>query len=267
MENIVTAIFNVESEAYQAFTQIRQKPFGENYVVAEASLIKCENDAITVVETIDAAAITADDTAAGMLVGSIVGILGGPLGVLLGATVGAATGSTFDAADTLDSLSLLEVTAAKLYEGDVAIVALVQEDEPAFDAAFAGFDTTIIRHFAVDVMDEVDYAREVELECANLAKQQMRAERKAEREEKRAERKADFKEYFSTLKDQYDDNKAERKAERDEKKAKFEEKKAELDEKREAKKAEFEADKAEVEAAIKDAEAEFVAETKEYMGE
>ena len=256
MENIVTAIFNVESEAYQAFTQIRQKPFGENYVVAEASLIKCENDAITVVETIDAAAITADDTAAGMLVGSIVGILGGPLGVLLGATVGAATGSTFDAADTLDSLSLLEVTAAKLYEGDVAIVALVQEDEPAFDAAFAGFDTTIIRHFAVDVMDEVDYAREVELECANLAKQQMRAERKAEREE-----------YFSTLKDQYDDNKAERKAERDEKKAKFEEKKAELDEKREAKKAEFEADKAEVEAAIKDAEAEFVAETKEYMGE
>lgn len=256
MENIVTTIFNVESEAYQAFTQIRQKPFGEGYVVAEASLIKCENDAITVVEAIDATAVTADDTAAGMLVGSIVGILGGPLGVLLGATVGAATGSTFDAADTLNSVSLLEATAAKLYEGDVAIVALVQEEEPAFDAAFKGFDTTIIRHFAVDVMDEVDYAREVELECANLAKQQMRAERKAEREEKRAERKASFKEYFSTLKDQYDDNKAERQAERDAKKAKFE-----------AKKAEFAEDKAEVEAAIKDAEAEFVAETKEYMGE
>lgn len=267
MENVVTAIFNVESEAYQAFTQIRKQPFGEDYFVAEASLLKHEGDSIKIVEAFDAAAVTGDDTAAGMVVGSLVGILGGPLGVLLGAAAGGMTGASFDSIDALNSLSLLEATAGKLYEGETAIIALVQEEEPAFDEAFKGFDATIIRHFAVDVMDEVDHAREVELEMANLAKQQLRAERKAERKEKQEERKASVKEYFSTLMDQYYDNKAERQAERDARKAKVEAKKDEAVAKHDAKKAEFEAKKEVLDEAIEDAEAEFVAQSKEYMGE
>lgn len=260
MENVVTAIFNVESEAYQAFTQLRKQPFGEDYFVAEASLIKHEGNGIKVVEAFDAAAVTGDDTAAGMVIGSLVGILGGPLGVLLGAAAGGMTGASFDSIDAINSLSLLEATAGKLYEGDTAIIALVQEEEPAFDAAFKGFDVTIIRHFAVDVMDEVDHAREVELEMANIAKQQLRAERKAARKEKQEERKASVKEYFSTLMDQFYDNKAERQAERDAKKAKVEAKMDEMAAKHEAKKEVFA-------EAMEDAEAEFVAQNKEYMGE
>ena len=122
MENIVTAIFSVESEAYQAFTQIRQKPYGEGYVVAELAQLKREGDAITVVEACDTAAVTSNDTAAGMAVGALAGILGGPLGVLLGAYTGTVAGAAFDAADTVDSMALLEATAAKLMDGDVAII-------------------------------------------------------------------------------------------------------------------------------------------------
>ncbi len=40
MENVVTAVFEVESEAYQAFTEIRQNSDGKGYTVAEAALIK-----------------------------------------------------------------------------------------------------------------------------------------------------------------------------------------------------------------------------------
>ena len=35
MENVVLAVFEVESEAYQALSELRQAPVGEGYVVAE----------------------------------------------------------------------------------------------------------------------------------------------------------------------------------------------------------------------------------------
>lgn len=209
MDNIVTAIFEVESEAYKAFTELRKMPFGEGFVVAEAALVKHEGDAVAIADVFDATGVTIDDTAAGMLVGSIAGILGGPVGVLLGASVGAMTGSMFDAADTVDSVSLLEATALKLYENESAIIALVQEDEPAFDAAFEGYDVTIIRHFAADVFDEVDRARELEAELINEARQQLRAEKKAARKEKIDQRKADIAARFDAAKEKHAAKKAE----------------------------------------------------------
>ena len=200
MENVVTTIFDVESEAFQAFAELKAKPFGEGYVVAESALLKREGDAIALVDCFDAASVTSDDTAAGMVVGALVGILGGPLGILLGAGAGAIIGSQVDATDSLNSISLLEVAAAKLLDGDVAIISLVQEEEPAFDAAFEKYQTTIIRYFAVDVMYEVELARELLDDLSNQAKQRMRAERKAEREDKRAERKAKIKARFEEIK-------------------------------------------------------------------
>lgn len=200
VENVVTAIFEVEAEAYKAFTEIRQVPFGEGYSVAEASLLKRDGDNIVVVDAFDAAAVTSDDTAAGMIIGSLVGILGGPLGVILGASTGALIGSAYDSTDAVDSVSMLEVTASKLYDGEVAIVALVQEDEPAFDAAFAGYEATIVRHFAVDVINEVDLAREAQADFENQLREQLRAERKAEKAEKREERSNKVKAHFADLK-------------------------------------------------------------------
>lgn len=200
MDNVVTTIFNVESEAYQAFTELRNKPFGEGYLVAEAALVKRQNDVFTIVDQFDAAGVTVDDTASGMIIGSIVGILGGPMGVLLGASVGTIAGSMVDVADTVDSVSMLEATALKLYEDESAIIALVQEDEPAFDAAFEDFDVTIIRHFAADVIDEVDLAVELQAELLNEARQQLRAEKKAERKDKIDQHKADIAARFDAAK-------------------------------------------------------------------
>jgi uncharacterized membrane protein len=200
MENVITAIFTVESEAYKAFTEVRNTPFGPGYTVAEAALVKRENDSVTMIDSFDTTGHTSDDTAAGVLVGSILGILGGPLGILLGAGAGALVGSAFDADDADDSLSALEVTAAKLLEGDVAIIALVQEDEPAFDAALEGYDAIIMRYFAVDVADEVDAAREAEAEMAVQLREQLRSDRKAERQAKRDERSQKIKDRFTEAK-------------------------------------------------------------------
>ena len=201
MENVVTAVFDVESEAYQAFTELRQVPFGEGYAVAEAALLKREGDAIVLADMFDAASITSDDTTAGVVIGSLVGILGGPLGVLLGASIGGLAGSKTDSIDAANSLSLLEVAASKLFDGETAIIALVIEEEPAFDAAFEKFQTTIIRQYAVDVMVEVELARELLVDLATQAKERLRAERKAEKQEQREERKANFKAKLAELKD------------------------------------------------------------------
>jgi uncharacterized membrane protein len=207
MENVVTAIFEVESEAYKAFAELRNKPYGEGYAVAEASLLKREGDAITVDDAFDAAGVTSDDTAAGIIVGSIVGVLGGPVGVVLGAGAGALVGDSFDSVDAAGSISMLEVTAAKLYDGEVAIVALVQEDEPAFDAAFADYKVTIIRRFAADVAEEVDLAREAADDMERQLRGQLRAERKAERAEKREERKAKIAAHFEGIKARFQEGK------------------------------------------------------------
>ena len=200
--NVVTAIFNVESEAYQAFVNLRNKPFGENYIVAEAALIKREGDAIKVANSFDVG-VTSDDTATGMIIGSIAGILGGPMGVLLGASLGGLTGSVLDTDDAIDSISMLEVTSLKLYNDDSAIIALVQEDEPAFDAAFENYDVTIVRHFAADVLDEVDRARELEAELANEARQQLRSKKKAAIEAKKAELDKTFEDAADIAKAEY----------------------------------------------------------------
>lgn len=216
MDNVVAAVFEVESEAYQSFMNLRNLPFGEGYVVAEAALVKRAGDAITIVDTFDATGVTSDDTATGMMVGSLVGILGGPLGVLLGASVGALAGSMYDAEDAVDSISMLEATALKLYDNEAAVIALVQEDEPAFDAAFNGCDVTIIRHFAADVYAEVDRARELEAELINEAKQQLRAEKKAARKERRADRKASIAARFDAVKEKRAERKAERQAKKEE---------------------------------------------------
>ena len=140
--NVVIAIFDVESEAYQAFSELKKTNAGEGYVVPEAVLFKNENGTINV---IDGFSITPVDsgTAQGIVIGSLMGVIGGPIGVILGASLGAQAGMASDSGRALGNASVVAVVASKIFEGEIAIAALVGEDEPAFDAAFADFKTTI----------------------------------------------------------------------------------------------------------------------------
>ena len=196
MENVVVSVFAVESEAFQAFSELRQAPSGEGYVVAEAALLKNEGGRISAVDGFAIDGKTVDDTANGMVIGSLVGIIGGPFGVLLGASFGALTGSMMDTADAQNTLSAVEIVANKLFEGEIAVVALVQEEEPAFDVAFQKYETTTIRYDAADIAEEVDRATELQIEMANEMRAKMRAERKEERIARREERRAAIKSNF-----------------------------------------------------------------------
>lgn len=196
--NVVIAIFEVESEAHQAFNELKRQTAGEGYVVAEAALIQNKANAIDV---IDAFGYTPADAgiSTGIVIGSLVGVLGGPIGVILGAATGAWAGSVSDSSRAMDTASAVAVVASKIFDGEIAIAALVQEEEPAFDAVFADYKATLARYDAADIADDVDRLYELGAEISNQVLQEVKADRKAERADRREERrtkiKAQFEEY------------------------------------------------------------------------
>ena len=201
MENVAVVVFNVESEGYQAFTELQQASIANDYTVYQFALVKREGDRIVPCNMGDSGANTADDTMAGLLIGSIVGILGGPLGVLLGGTWGAAIGSTMDLSDAANDESMLEVVAEKIYDNDIALIALVQEeDTAAFDALFEKFDCVIARYDAADIAVQVEEAREAEKALRHQAKAALKAQKKADRKERREEHRAAIKASFDKKK-------------------------------------------------------------------
>ncbi|MBO7702628.1 MAG: DUF1269 domain-containing protein [Eggerthellaceae bacterium] len=195
-KNVVITIFDVESEAFQAFNELRTKIAGPGYSAPEASLIRNKGGNIDVLDGYSTDTTAGDGTAMGMVVGSLIGILGGPIGVILGAGVGAYAGSTSDADKAIDAVNAVAVVSSKLFEGETAIVALVEEDEPAFDAVFAAYKTTAIRYDAEDVAKEAEELRRLEEQVSEDVANEIKAQRKAEREEKA---KKDFEEYEESV--------------------------------------------------------------------
>ena len=164
-QNIVVSLFAVESEAYQALTQLKQYPGDEKSYVSAAALIKKENGALRTLDGFDTGTNTTDDMAIGGLVGALFGVLGGPVGLLLGGSYGMLVGSVIDADDAGMNASMLEQIAKKMDDGEVAIIGLAfEEDEAILDQKLSQFKTVIARYDASVVAAEVEEARMLETE-------------------------------------------------------------------------------------------------------
>lgn len=192
-KNVVVSLFEVESEAYQALTELKQDPGDKNSYLSQAILVKKENGVLRAQDSFDTGADTLNDTAIGGLTGALIGILGGPIGMLLGGTYGALIGSIVDSDDAIGNASVLEQIAGKMDDGDIAIIGLSnEEDEAVLDQKLQKFKTIIVRFDAAAVEVEVQKARELSNEMARQARQQLRAEKKAERREKWDNKKAEM---------------------------------------------------------------------------
>ena len=211
MENIITALFEVESEGFQAITQLKQTPaMKDNYAVLQAALIKRDGNNIIVCDSFDSGFNTADNTLVGGLVGSVIGVLGGPPGVLLMGTTGALMGSSVDSADALMDMSLIEKVAEKIGDKTTALIALVAEgNEACLDTLLSNFKTVIIRFDAAHVAKEVDEALFVQNELIHQAQLDLRKEiretQKAEYEKEIAERRAKIADGYTDFMKQYFD--------------------------------------------------------------
>ena len=92
-------------------------------------------------------------------------------------------------------------TSFCLYAGEVAIIALVREEEPAFDAALKQFDATIMRYDSAVIASEVDRAYQLQDEAMRQAHAKLRADRKADLKSRHEERKAKIKAHLDELGD------------------------------------------------------------------
>lgn len=197
MEQVVTVVFKVESEAYQAFSQLKRDMTNHSYIITQMMLVKKENGLIIPCETSDSGITTTDDTLKGGLIGMLAGVLGGPLGMLFGSSTGALIGFIKDAGDAEKIVSMAEQVSRALKEGDTALIALVREENPELlDGRFQSFETTILRQDAAVVAQEIEEAKELQKEiekAADLkAREMKKADRKQKIEEKRVQIQAEF---------------------------------------------------------------------------
>ena len=204
MQNIVVASFEIESEGYQAITELKNNPGEENSLISQAILVKKEAEGIKVLDSFDTGVDTIDDTLKGGLIGTAIGIIGGPIGMLLGGSLGYMTGAGMDTADAIDNASMLEQIAGKLNEGDVALIGLAdEEDEALIDKKLAKFKIILARYDAAVVAQEVDAAREMQAEMARQAREELRKQKSDEFKEKVETRRDKIKDQFNELKDKY----------------------------------------------------------------
>jgi uncharacterized membrane protein len=204
MYNIIAAIFDVESEGYQAMTTLSKTPIIEETSILQMALVKRENGAIKVCDSYDSGIHTTDDMLLGGLLGGLIGILGGPIGVLLMGSYGTLAGSLVDTGDALDSATVMERVAEKLVDGEVALVMLAEEiNEDEIDSKLKGYKVTIARFDAAVVAEEVEQAAEAQKEMERQARKELRAAKKEERKDKREAKKAKISADFAAFKEKH----------------------------------------------------------------
>lgn len=206
MENIVVAMFPVESEAYQAFSALKRDYANSTYTISQMVLVKKENNQITAGDSFDSGVKTSNDTVLGGLLGGLVGILGGPIGILLGGSMGVLLGSTIDSCDAIHDSSILEYVSESLVEGEVALIAVIQEaDEKLLDTLLAPYHPTIVRYDAAEIADEIENAANIQWEMQKTLRKQLKEEKSAQRKEKINQKKEKIKKEFADLKEDWKD--------------------------------------------------------------
>lgn len=200
MENVVAVHFSVENEAYRAFSEIKQSMVSQSCIIAHLVLFKKQGGHITIADAADSGVTTTDDTRFGGMMGMLVGILGGPLGMLFGMAMGSMIGRLKDLGDARQGASLIEQVCTKLQDGDVALVALAQEnDEKMLDAKLSPYKVEITRYPAAEVAAEVEQAVKLQEELAADARKKLREAKKAEIREKIVKKGEAIREEFDKI--------------------------------------------------------------------
>ena len=194
MEHVVAALFEVPSEAYQAFTELKGFPQNDETRIAQAVLLKKENGVISVADAFDPLRQVGSDMLTGTLIGSV-------LGMLFGAGVGAWVGSMGSSEEAMAQATLLETVATRLKNGDVAIIALAQEkSETPLDEFFGRFKTLVARWDAWRIQQEVVDAEQVQADLHERVRAELRTRRSEERHEMFEEFRQSLRQKFEELK-------------------------------------------------------------------
>ena len=201
MENIIIVTFDVESEAYQALTELKKNVVCNGYILSQAALVKNKDGHFEMIDSLDTGIQTRNDTRLGGLVGSLLGIAGGPLGMVLMGGYGALIGSAVDWSDAAQNASLMEHVLTCVTEDQTVLIAVAEERGTAdFDRNFEKLSAEITRFDAAEVAAEIAEAERIQEEMALQAKKQLREAKKADRKQEIEARREKLKANFANVK-------------------------------------------------------------------
>ena len=175
MYNIVGALFTTESEAREAMAALSETPQINGTTIYQISLVKRKEGVLKLCDNFSSEYLKSNDAVKGGLIGGLIGVLTGPVGLLLGDAAGALLGKAGEEDKKDESAALIEQAAKKLEEGDIALIALVDEtDENVLDHAMVKFNTVIVRYDAEVISKELEEAEKMEEEMARQAREKLR---------------------------------------------------------------------------------------------
>lgn len=173
-ETITATVFSVESEAFQAMTELKRLD-DKRCVIEQTAIIKRTSGKTEILDSWDNSSVRNSATLKDTLIGAVVGFIMGPIGILVGGGIGALIGMTGNDDDYIESASLIENISTKIYEGETVLIALLKEtDETVFDGEMESFDTQILRWDAEEVRSQVSEAKELQKDLARQARSTLR---------------------------------------------------------------------------------------------
>jgi uncharacterized membrane protein len=204
MTNLVVLSFSNEAKAIDASHKLAElESYGDISIFEKAMIKKTANGELVTVQT-----DTSDGLriVSGMTLGTLIGAIGGPVGMLIGLLSGTVVGALAET-DYVDfSDDFVSNVSKRIQPGNVAILAEVSEDSPAFiDNAMTAFGAVIFRSNVDDMREEYDDKQLKELDDDIAAERKQlktsMANRKAEVEKKIAQLKEKRKQRIAALKE------------------------------------------------------------------
>ena len=162
-ENVLVVNFKRDSQAYQAFSELKEAFVDNNYFISQAAIVKKEDGEIVVKDQVERLEKSVDDTLKGGLIGGLVGLLAGPVGALVGGGVGALIGEAKDTDDSWKDFAVMDRVSECVAEGETVLLLLADEKgDAALTEKLNSYDANVARFTTAEVVKEMERADKAE---------------------------------------------------------------------------------------------------------
>lgn len=201
-ENMLMLTFGNLEDANKVYKKLKKanNDIDVNYRVLQNVLLKNDGGVITVLDQHAGVFNELGKTMIGGVVGVVLGVMIGPLAGFVLAGVGAMIGSGFDISEQSESESMLYEMYSRIHDGDIAILAIVQEqDEIELNSTVGHYANEIYRWDAAEIREEAEYANDVQESLLKEAKAKFKKKKSELRKSRIEEYKESIKKEFSKL--------------------------------------------------------------------
>lgn len=201
-ENMLMLTFKDLDDAKKVYEKLKKanNDAEVNYQVLQTVLLKNDGGKISVLDHHAGVFDELEKTMIGGVVGVVLGVLIGPFaGFILGG-VGAMIGSGFDITEQSETENMLYQMYSRIYDGEIAILAIVQEeDELELNSTVGHLTQDIYRWDAAEIKEEAEYATDIRDSLLRQAKMELKKEKSENRKKKIEEYKENIKKEFKKI--------------------------------------------------------------------